>query len=164
MSSTTFEFNVHFAASAHMKTCVWERLSGMCTCTRHHILFPVSVPDDLSPEEQQELESIRRRKQELLQDIQVSTKTHMYCHDFCLFFKCAAWKETVKKVDKCRNKSPLIFGIYSPHMVYAVLPSISLKVFLPSALHQCVDSTSRVCSRDVILCVGVHVDLHINIH
>ncbi|CAG14059.1 unnamed protein product, partial [Tetraodon nigroviridis] len=30
-----------------------------------------SVPDDLSPEERQELESIRRRKQELLQDIQV---------------------------------------------------------------------------------------------
>ncbi|XP_008435805.1 cytohesin-1-like [Poecilia reticulata] len=29
-----------------------------------------SVPDDLSPEERQELESIRRRKQELLQDIQ----------------------------------------------------------------------------------------------
>ncbi|MEQ2208565.1 Cytohesin-1 [Xenoophorus captivus] len=28
------------------------------------------MPDDLSPEEQQELESIRRRKQELLQDIQ----------------------------------------------------------------------------------------------
>uniref|UniRef100_A0A4W6DSB2 Cytohesin 1b n=1 Tax=Lates calcarifer TaxID=8187 RepID=A0A4W6DSB2_LATCA len=29
------------------------------------------LPDDLSPEERQELESIRRRKQELLQDIQV---------------------------------------------------------------------------------------------
>ncbi|XP_038831206.1 cytohesin-1-like isoform X1 [Salvelinus namaycush] len=31
---------------------------------------PLLVPDDLSPEERQELESIRRRKQELLQDIQ----------------------------------------------------------------------------------------------
>ncbi|KAL3967939.1 CD3Z antigen, zeta polypeptide [Sarotherodon galilaeus] len=31
---------------------------------------PAAVPDDLSPEERQELESIRRRKQELLQDIQ----------------------------------------------------------------------------------------------
>lgn len=29
------------------------------------------VPDDLTPEEQQELEHIRRRKQELLEDIQV---------------------------------------------------------------------------------------------
>lgn len=33
------------------------------------ILF--SVPDDLTPEEQKELENIRRRKQELLDDIQV---------------------------------------------------------------------------------------------
>uniref|UniRef100_A0A3B3BPJ6 Cytohesin 1a n=1 Tax=Oryzias melastigma TaxID=30732 RepID=A0A3B3BPJ6_ORYME len=33
------------------------------------VFFP--VPDDLTPEEQQELENIRRRKQELLQDIQV---------------------------------------------------------------------------------------------
>lgn len=33
--------------------------------------FASSVPDDLTPEERQELESIRRRKQELLQDIQV---------------------------------------------------------------------------------------------
>lgn len=29
------------------------------------------MPDDLTPEEQQELENIRRRKQELLEDIQV---------------------------------------------------------------------------------------------
>lgn len=29
------------------------------------------VPDDLTPEEQQELENIRRRKQELMEDIQV---------------------------------------------------------------------------------------------
>lgn len=33
------------------------------------------VPDDLTPEEQQELENIRRRKQELLEDIQVSELT-----------------------------------------------------------------------------------------
>lgn len=32
-------------------------------------LYP--VPDDLTPEEKQELENIRRRKQELLEDIQV---------------------------------------------------------------------------------------------
>lgn len=31
-----------------------------------------SVPDDLSPEERQELECIRRRKEELLLDIQVT--------------------------------------------------------------------------------------------
>lgn len=29
------------------------------------------MPDDLTPEEQHELENIRRRKQELLEDIQV---------------------------------------------------------------------------------------------
>ncbi|KTF85271.1 hypothetical protein cypCar_00035969 [Cyprinus carpio] len=38
--------------------------------TKH--VFPLSsVPDDLTPEEQKELENIRRRKQELLDDIQV---------------------------------------------------------------------------------------------
>lgn len=31
------------------------------------------MPDDLTPEEQQELENIRRRKQELLEDIQVES-------------------------------------------------------------------------------------------
>lgn len=33
-----------------------------------------SVPDDLSPEERQELECIRRRKEELLLDIQVTSQ------------------------------------------------------------------------------------------
>ncbi len=37
-----------------------------------------SVPDDLSPEERQELETIRRRKQELLHDIKVTTHTHTF--------------------------------------------------------------------------------------
>lgn len=32
------------------------------------------VPDDLTPEEQQELENIRRRKLELLEDIQVDIR------------------------------------------------------------------------------------------
>jgi len=40
----------------------------VCFC-----LFPNKVPDDLTPEEKQELENIRRRKQELLEDIQVIT-------------------------------------------------------------------------------------------
>lgn len=35
------------------------------------LFFLSSVPDDLTPEEQKELENIRRRKQELLDDIQV---------------------------------------------------------------------------------------------
>lgn len=43
--------------------------------------FP-SVPDDLTPEEQQELENIRRRKQELLEDIQVSELFVRMCHLF----------------------------------------------------------------------------------
>lgn len=42
-----------------------------------------SVPDDLSPEERQELESIRRRKEELLHDIQVTTQAHgFFSHTF----------------------------------------------------------------------------------
>lgn len=44
-----------------------------------HVLLS-SVPDDLSPEERQELESIRRRKQELLHDIQVKSRTHTDTH------------------------------------------------------------------------------------
>lgn len=42
------------------------------SCNQHadNSLSP-SVPDDLTPEEKQELENIRRRKQELLEDIQV---------------------------------------------------------------------------------------------
>lgn len=35
-----------------------------------------SVPDDLTPEEQKELENIRRRKQELMDDIQVMKNCH----------------------------------------------------------------------------------------
>lgn len=37
----------------------------------NNFFFFFSVPDDLTPEEQKELENIRRRKQELLDDIQV---------------------------------------------------------------------------------------------
>lgn len=39
-----------------------------------------SVPDDLSPEERQELECIRRRKEELLLDIQVTSHQVFICH------------------------------------------------------------------------------------
>lgn len=39
--------------------------------TPHFLSHVLPVPDDLTPEEQQELENIRRRKQELLEDIQV---------------------------------------------------------------------------------------------
>uniref|UniRef100_A0A3B4XEX0 Uncharacterized protein n=1 Tax=Seriola lalandi dorsalis TaxID=1841481 RepID=A0A3B4XEX0_SERLL len=44
-----------------------------------------AVPDDLTPEEQQELENIRRRKQELLEDIQVILEQDMngYSFQFC---------------------------------------------------------------------------------
>lgn len=56
---------------------------GRCAELWHQILdasgrvahFPsrvLPVPEDLTPEEQQELENIRRRKQELLEDIQVT--------------------------------------------------------------------------------------------
>lgn len=42
--------------------------------TFHLLSYLSSVPDDLTPEEKQELENIRRRKQELLEDIQVRLK------------------------------------------------------------------------------------------
>ncbi|XP_033827605.1 cytohesin-1a isoform X3 [Periophthalmus magnuspinnatus] len=51
-------------------------VSELCVSSLQTFLCPVNsgqppaVPDDLTPEEQQELENIRRRKQELLEDIQ----------------------------------------------------------------------------------------------
>lgn len=39
------------------------------------------VPEDLTPEEQQELENIRRRKQELLEDIQVTLAWNLERND-----------------------------------------------------------------------------------
>lgn len=39
--------------------------------TPHFLSHVLPVPDYLTPEEQQELENIRRRKEELLEDIQV---------------------------------------------------------------------------------------------
>ncbi|RXN23990.1 cytohesin-1 isoform X1 [Labeo rohita] len=39
-------------------------------CSENVLIFWIRVPDDLTPEEKQELENIRRRKQELLEDIQ----------------------------------------------------------------------------------------------
>lgn len=63
----------------------------VCMCMKILVLFVwvlhvflSSVPDDLSPEERQELESIRRRKQELLHDIQV-TCFHKRSHIFFSF-------------------------------------------------------------------------------
>ena len=44
---------------------------GTTVLSVYHLSHPSTVPDDLTPEEQQELENIRRRKQELLEDIQV---------------------------------------------------------------------------------------------
>lgn len=44
---------------------------GNSVLTLHLLSHLSPVPDDLTPEEQQELENIRRRKQELLEDIQV---------------------------------------------------------------------------------------------
>uniref|UniRef100_A0A3B5LPN3 Cytohesin 1a n=1 Tax=Xiphophorus couchianus TaxID=32473 RepID=A0A3B5LPN3_9TELE len=45
--------------------------------TFHLLFYLCPVPDDLTPAEQQELENIRRRKQELLEDIQVIHKKDM---------------------------------------------------------------------------------------
>lgn len=63
----------------HVWVCIYS-ISNVCVsifdlCIWVLHVFLSLVPDDLSPEERQELESIRRRKQELLQDIQVITHT-----------------------------------------------------------------------------------------
>ncbi|KAF7204100.1 cytohesin-1b isoform X3 [Nothobranchius furzeri] len=50
--------------------CASSFQAFLCPAVRTGTPAAASVPDDLSPEERQELESIRRRKQELLQDIQ----------------------------------------------------------------------------------------------
>ncbi|XP_013885293.1 cytohesin-1 isoform X2 [Austrofundulus limnaeus] len=50
--------------------CASSFQAFLCPAVREGTPAAASVPDDLSPEERQELESIRRRKQELLQDIQ----------------------------------------------------------------------------------------------
>ncbi|CAG5904312.1 unnamed protein product [Menidia menidia] len=50
--------------------CASSFQAFLCPTVRAGAPATASVPDDLSPEERQELESIRRRKQELLQDIQ----------------------------------------------------------------------------------------------
>ncbi len=51
--------------------CLYIWILIVCFC-----LFPNKVPDDLTPEEKQDLENIRRRKQELLADIQVISSNH----------------------------------------------------------------------------------------
>lgn len=50
---------------------------GASVLTLHLLSHLSPVPDDLTPEEQQELENIRRRKQELLEDIQVIQEKDM---------------------------------------------------------------------------------------
>ncbi|XP_044192907.1 cytohesin-1b isoform X4 [Thunnus albacares] len=50
--------------------CASSFQAFLCPTVRAAAPAAATVPDDLSPEERQELESIRRRKQELLEDIQ----------------------------------------------------------------------------------------------
>lgn len=54
----------------------WDSIS-LVILTLHLLSHVSLVPDDLTPEEQQELENIRRRKQELLEDIQVILEEDM---------------------------------------------------------------------------------------
>lgn len=51
---------------------VWHQNFDASGHAAHFHSFVLPVPEDLTPEEQQELENIRRRKQELLEDIQVT--------------------------------------------------------------------------------------------
>ena len=64
---------------------VWVCLtSSVCVCLTSSVCVSdqqcvcVSAAEDLNPEEKQELENIRRRKHQLLQDIQVHTHTHTH--------------------------------------------------------------------------------------
>ena len=57
-------------ANGNIINALWWRTISASVWTYFPDVFP--VPDDLTPEEQQELENIRRRKQELLEDIQVT--------------------------------------------------------------------------------------------
>lgn len=50
---------------------VWHQIFDASSRAAHFHSRVLPVPEDLTPEEQQELENIRRRKQELLEDIQV---------------------------------------------------------------------------------------------
>lgn len=62
--------------AARLSVCLPVRLS-VCKM----LALPLcSVPDDLSPEERQELECIRRRKEELLLDIQVTSRQVLFSH------------------------------------------------------------------------------------
>lgn len=51
---------------------VWRQILNTLGPVAHFYSCVLPVPEDLTPEEQQELENIRRRKQELLEDIQVT--------------------------------------------------------------------------------------------
>lgn len=62
--------------AARLSVCLPFRLS-VCNVSA---LPLCSVPDDLSPEERQELECIRRRKEELLLDIQVTSHQVFSCY------------------------------------------------------------------------------------
>lgn len=53
--------------------------------TRTSLSF--TVPEDLSLEERDELSNIRRRKKELLDDIEVSQENEKKCQDFIFFIK-----------------------------------------------------------------------------
>lgn len=59
--------NQYFECSSYSRS--WHNIDPLVSDGLS--LSPVTVPNDLTPEECQELENIRRRKQELLADIQV---------------------------------------------------------------------------------------------
>lgn len=76
--------------------------------TLHSLSHLSPVPDDLTPEEQQELENIRRRKQELLEDIQVILERGYA--DCCNFHMYSIQKQTRTMCD-CRKCPALAFTI-----------------------------------------------------
>lgn len=74
--------------------------------TRHFLSCVLPVPDDLTPEEQQELENIRRRKLELLEDIQVSLDWNTGDAVMCI---CARTNTACKKKTKNKDSTPVFF-------------------------------------------------------
>lgn len=76
---------------------LWHQILDASGRVAHFPSRVLPVPEDLTPEEQQELENIRRRKQELLEDIQVTQAwniekklQHVQNKDVC---KCGSFKK-----------------------------------------------------------------------
>lgn len=87
--------------------------------TPHLLSDVLPVPEDLTPEEQQELENIRRRKQELLEDIQVIWELdRKTCCNICI---CSTMN----------TRKRFVHSLHVPlHLLYSSLCKSSITQFL----------------------------------